>query len=166
MRRPGALTVALSLTLAAGCAPEGPGPNTEAFEVSADTVDPALIAPGVILRRGPATPEAVEGPVYPPVVTGDAGQLSIYEGFFLRAPCSTALAVEASRGDTITVRVWSAPDTTAPTPCPDGPKAVGYAMLVGQFDPGTYAVRLIHDGDGARPAPLDTVYDNITVEGH
>lgn len=158
----GAALLLFLAALGTGCS-EARAPG-QSFLVTTDTVDPALLAPGIVLRKGPATPEAIAGPVYPPIVAGDRGQLSIYEGYFLRAPCSTPIAVDASRGDTITVRIRSRPDTAAPDPCPEAPKPIGYAMLVGQFEPGTYAVRLIHEGDHARPSPLDTVYDNITVE--
>jgi len=158
----GAALLLVLAALATGCSDaRGPG---QSLLVTTDTVDPALLAPGIVLRRGPATPEAIAGPVYPPIVKGDRGQVSIYEGYFLQAPCSSPIAAEAFRGDTITVRVRSLPDTLAPDPCPEAPKPIGYAMLVGQFEPGTYAVRLIHEGDHARPSPLDTVYPNITVE--
>lgn len=166
MRPTGALLGAvLLLGGIAGCGdPDVPSAFNDSVRVSADTTDPALLAPGIIFRKGPADPQVAAGPVYPPVVTGEPEVLSIYDGYFLRAPCSTPLSVEASRGDTITVRLRSRPDTTAPDPCQDSPKPIGYAMLVGPIEPGTYAVRLIHEGDRARPSPLDTVYENITID--
>ncbi len=164
MRPSAVLAVAVLAALAAGCGPDTAADREDSFQVTADTIDPELLAPGTILRQGPATPEAMAGPVRPPVLAGAKGQISISQGYFVRAPCATSISVRASRGDTITVRVTSRPDTTAPDPCPETPKPIGYAMLVGQFEPGSYAVRLIHEGDGARPAPLDTVYENITVE--
>ena len=162
MKRPGAgLWIVLLLGLAAGC--DAGADAGDRFTVTADTVDLAM-TPGVIFRHGPATPEAIAAPVTPPVVRGGEGRLSIYDGFFIRAPCSTPLQVQARRGDTVTVRVWSEPDTTAADPCPEEPKPVGYSMLVGPFDPGTYTVRVSHEGDGARPVLLDTVYEDITVD--
>ena len=162
-------TVAAALVLT-GCAGEpGSEPSgdqgfsgADSARISADTV--AADKPGTIFRFGPAEPEVASGPVYPPVVVGDEGQISIYEGFFLRAPCSRPLQADASRaGDTIVVRIISRPDSAA-AGCQEAERATGYALLAGQFEPGDYPVRLIHEGDLAREAPLDTVYENITVE--
>ncbi|MFO7893383.1 MAG: hypothetical protein R6U63_06615 [Longimicrobiales bacterium] len=153
-----------ALLVAGGCADPGARTSANRMVVTTDTADPELLAPGIILRHGPATPEAVAGPVRAPVVEGDRGQLSIYDGYFILAACATPIRVTATRGDTITVRVVSEPDTARAGPCQERPKPIGYAMLVGQFEPDRYTVRLIHEGDGARPTPLDTVYDNITIQ--
>ena len=139
--------------------------RTQEAVITADTVDRGGTKPGTILRWGPATPEAIEGPVYPPVVAGDRGQVSIYEGYFVSRPCHRPLRAEADlQADTIIVRVIADPDTARTGPCEEVEKQLGYAMLVGQFDPGTYAVRLIHEGDMAREALLDTVYAGIAIE--
>lgn len=153
------------LALSAGaCAPDAGGTDTSDARVSADTTDPGLEKPGTILRFGPAAPEVAAGPLAPPTVEGDEGQVSIYEGYFLRGPCSLPLRVDAShQGDTILVRVISEPDSTRLDTCEEGQRPTGYAVLVGQFEPDDYQVRVIHEGDGARPTPLDTVYENITV---
>lgn len=168
-----AVRAAMGLWLLAGLACVGDGeqaraqadgPMQEAV-ITADTVDRGGTKPGTILRWGPATPEAIEGPVYPPVVAGDRGQVSIYEGYFVSQPCYRPLRADADlQADTIVVRVIADPDTARAGPCEEAEKPLGYAMLVGQFDPGSYAVRLIHEGDTARDAPLDTVYADIAIE--
>ncbi|MDX1675041.1 MAG: hypothetical protein R3314_09625, partial [Longimicrobiales bacterium] len=72
--------------------------------IIADTVDAALLRPGTVLRFGPAADHVVQGPLYSPVVVGDRGQVSIYEGFFVPEPCARSLRADADReGDTITV---------------------------------------------------------------
>lgn len=152
----------LGLVVAA-CAPESDGRLHGAL-ITADTVDAALEQPGTVLRFGPATPEEIARPLYAPIVEGDHGQVSIYRGFFVREPCALPLRVDASLGvDTITLRVVSEPDTARADTCQEGEHPTGYAVLVGQFEPDVYAVRVVHEGDRSRPAPLDTVYENITV---
>ena len=159
---------AVALALVAGipgaCGPDDGGEAALSRDViTTDTIDPDMVAPGVIFRSGPATAEAMAGPIYPPIVAGDAGQVSIHGGYFVQRPCSLPLQASSRRGDTITVRITSRPDTARAGTCPEDRKALGYALLTGQFEPGTYAVRLVHEGDLAREAGLDTVYPNITV---
>lgn len=136
------------------------------FNITADTaVDDAANQPGTVFRHGPATPEAVQGPVYSPVVRGDEGQVSIYQGYFVRPPCADRLRVEARhRGDTIRVRIYAPRDSAAAASCNLPALAVGYSLLVGPFEPGPYDVHLTHEGDIARETPLDTVYENVTIK--
>ena len=164
-----AVAVATTLVFAAcGQGPDADDPDRTGFSgvdsarITTDTV--AADKPGTILRFGPAEPEVAAGPFYPPVVVGDEGQISIYEGFFLVAPCSRPLRADASRAaDTIVVRLISEP-AASDADCQDVERPTGYALLAGQFEPGDYPVRLIHQGDLARETPLDTVYEDITVE--
>lgn len=163
MKAPGwALLAALAFGAGAACgAPPEPAEGVGNADIRADTVDSSR--PGTILRYGPADPEVVSGPVYPPVVVGDEGQVSVYEGFFIQEPCALPLRVDASRqSDTILVRVISEPDT-ARVDCRESERPAAYAVLVGQFEPGAYSVRVVHEGDRARTTPLDIVYDNIAI---
>lgn len=153
---------AVLLTLTGACAPDVGGTSTNNTVIWADST--GLEKPGTILRFGPAAPEVASNPPSAPVVDGDKGQVSIYEGYFLREPCALPLRVDAShQGDTILVRVISAPDSLRLDTCAEGQRPTGYAVLVGQFEPDDYAVRIVHEGDRARPTPLDTVFDNITI---
>lgn len=143
-----------------GC--DAGSPRDAALNVDTAYSDPT--APGTILRRGPATPEAIRNPPSAPTVYGAAGQVSVHNGFFVAAPCASAPRVDVGRRqDTILVRMVSQSDTVRGVACPDSARAYGYALLVGQFDPGEYSVRVTHQGDRGRP-PLDTVYDDITVQ--
>lgn len=164
MRAHAVAAIAL-LAISAGCDGSDRPDALDGQIIIADTIDPELIQPGTVLRVGPATEEAINRPVFPPIVRGDEGMISIYDGFFIQAPCSLPLqrAVRLSR-DTITVRFISAPDTTLDGPCQEDSRPLGYSMLVGQFEPDSYAVRLMHEGDQARATPLDTVYEDIAVE--
>lgn len=125
--------------------------------------DPEPEKPGTVFRQGPATPEEIARPLHPPIVEGGEGQVSIYDGYFVRGPCATPLQVDANRGDTILVRLMSKPDSARADNCQEEEQPTGYAVLVGQFEPAEYAVRVVHEGDRSRPAPLDTVYENIIV---
>lgn len=147
------------------CTPDGDNMALDRATLVVDTVDPDLVKPGTVLRFGPATPEEIARPHYPPVVRGDEGVVSIYEGYFVRAPCSLPLRVDASNeGDTILVRVVSEADSTRTETCEEPERPTGYAVLVGQFQPAGYRVRIVHEGDRSRPTSLDTVYDDITVK--
>ncbi|MDX1579070.1 MAG: hypothetical protein R3266_11320 [Gemmatimonadota bacterium] len=159
------VAVACVLALGAACQDPPRDASMATTVVTTDTVDPALQKPGTVFRFGPATEDVLTGPVEPPVVEGDSGQVSIYEGFFVQAPCARPLRAGAdTSGDTIIVRVVSEPDTARTGPCLEEEKALGYAMLVGRFEPGDYAVRVIHEGDLARDPPLDRVYEDIGIQ--
>ncbi len=134
-----------------------------ALWVGACGPDPEPEKPGTVFRHGPATPEEIARPLHPPTVEGGEGQVSIYDGYFVREPCALPLRIFASGGDTILVRLVSEPDTAGTGDCQEAEQPTGYAVLVGQFEPDEYAVRIVHEGDRSRPAPLDTVYENITV---
>jgi hypothetical protein len=161
LRSASILLLAAGLTLTAACGEEGPPPGMVADTAFLEDAG----KPGTILRRGPATPEEVADPSPTPTVEGDVGQVSIYDGFFVTAPCASPPRVDASRQrDTIHVRVISdAPDTPADSSCSESDRAWGYAALVGEFEEGRYEVRVSHEGDRARPS-LDTVFTGITIE--
>jgi hypothetical protein len=172
------LALVLAATAAAGCADGREGGAPDAGGVAADVADrpayaPSIdadsaifdpsLGPGTVLRAGPANAEQVADPTSAPVVAADGPQVAIHDGFFRTAPCGGPLGANAVLlSDTIVVRVVSQPpaDTAA---CEGEGEATAYALLVGQFEPGDYVVRLIHDGDRARP-PLDTVYPPVTLE--
>lgn len=99
-----------------------------------------------------------------PIVAGDSGQISVYDGYFLLAPCSQPLRVQASQAeDTIRVRLFSSPDTAATGPCAEDVRPWEYSLLVGQFEPGEYVVHVRHEGDLARETALDTLYRGIEI---
>jgi hypothetical protein len=155
------LVLAAGLALLAGCLDDGPPPGMVADTTYLDDPD----QPGTVLRRGPATPDEVADPSPAPTVEGATGRISVYDGFFVTAPCAGPPRVDASlQQDTIHVDVISDP-AVLPTDsiCAGTDRAWGYAVLVGPFEAGSYAVRLRHQGDRARP-PLDTVLAGITIE--
>lgn len=156
---------ALLLLVTAACTPDHDELAAARAAMTVDTTDHEFETPGTVFQFGPATPEEVARPLYPPVVRGDEGVVSIYEGYFVRAPCSRPLRVDASHeGDTILVRVVSESDTARIETCAEAERPTGYAVLVGQFEPAEYQVRIVHEGDRSRPTSLDTVYDDITVK--
>ena len=120
--------------------------------------------PGTVMRRGPATAEAIADPPAVPSVRGGQGQLSIYDGFFLAAPCAGEPRVDASRRqDTVLVRIVSEPAAVPTESCDEEARAWGYSLLVGPFQPDEYPVRVVHEGDLERP-PLDTVFSDVAIE--
>jgi hypothetical protein len=156
---------ALLLLATAACTPDGEEAASSGAAIAVDATDPDLERPGTIFRSGPATPEEIARPLYPPIVRGAEGVVSIYEGYFVRAPCSRPLRVDAnSEGDTILVRVVSETDTARTDTCAQPERPTGYSVLVGEFPPADYRVRIVHEGDRSRPTRLDTVYDDITVK--
>lgn len=149
----------------AACTPDADDLALNRAAIAVDTMDPGFKKPGTILRFGPATSEEIARPATSPMVRGDEGVVSIHEGYFVRGPCARPLRVDASsHGDTILVRVVSEPDTSRVGTCEERERPTGYAVLVGQFQPAEYRVRVVHEGDRARPTSLDTVYDNIIVK--
>jgi hypothetical protein len=161
VRKVSTVVLAAGLIVPAACGDGGPPPG---MVVDTSFMEDATM-PGSVLRRGPASPEQLANPTPSPTVRGDSGQISIYDGFFVTAPCARPPVVDASlERDTIRVRIVSqAPAAPADTACAEASRAWGYATLVGQFDGGIYQVHVVHQGDLAR-APLDTVYTDITIE--
>ena len=159
MRPVPGVVLAAGLVLSAACGDGGPPPGM----VADTTYLEDALTPGVILRRGPASPEEVASPAPSPVVSGDYGQISVYDGFFITAPCASAPRIDASReSGTIRVRVISE-EAPADDACGESERAWAYAALIGEFEPGRYDVRVSHEGDLAR-SPLDTVYTDIAIE--
>lgn len=156
-----AVTAAALVAAVAACAPSSDRDGGMGDDV---VIDSTGVGPGTVFRYGPATAAALADPPSAPIVEGDSGQVSIHGGFFGLEPCAAPLRPVASwSGDTIRVRLVSGPDTTLEGPCTQGEQKAGYALVVGQFEPGDYAVRVIHEGDRARSPALDTVYHGIRI---
>lgn len=103
-----------------------------------------------------------EGRSKAPIVEGDSGRISIYEGYFLKGGCHGGIGSDATAaGDTIVLTLLSTPDTSGTAPCEAEPQIMGYAVLVATLPAGEYVIRVVHEGEVAE-SPVDSVY-TVTV---